>query len=155
SRGRRLALLVGERVPEPIERALERDLDGMRLLAGDLCYLLRGQVGTEAKRDELAARLVELRDRGTEGQTANRIGGKSAGRRRVRRLVELVRRAPEREIGEAAAGDADQPADRRALRRVVAVPVAERTGKGLARDVLGVGPVADPVRDVGVDRADQ
>ena len=51
--------------------------------------------------------------------------------------------------------DPDQPGGRVALASVEAVAVAKRAFEGRRRDVLGIGAVADPVRDVRVDAADQ
>ena len=48
---------------QPRERAVQRDLDGVRLHAEDLADPLGRQVGAVAERDEVAVALVERRDR--------------------------------------------------------------------------------------------
>ncbi len=69
-RGQRLAGGRGidrrrlELCSQPPERAVQRDLDRVRPDAQHLGDLLRGQVGAEAERDQLAVALVERRDRG-------------------------------------------------------------------------------------------
>src|SRR5581483_4870964 len=142
-----------EVLAEAPERPVERDLDRVRAQLEQLSDLARGEVGAVAERDELAVALVEPRHRLAELKPAERALLVPLARA-LRRLVD--RRLPaERGVGDAAADDADEPGGRIAAARVEARAVAERTLEGLARDVLGVRPVADPVGDVRVDARDQ
>ena len=58
-------------------------------------------------------------------------------------------------IVDAATGDPDQPRQGFPPGRVVALSIAERALEDLARDVFGIRPVAQPVRDIRVDAPDQ
>src|SRR4051794_28160183 len=53
-------LLALERAAHRHERSVERDLDGVRAQPQDSGDLLRGQVGSEAKRDQLLIALRQL-----------------------------------------------------------------------------------------------
>ena len=59
------------------------------------------------------------------------------------------------EVVDASPRDPEEPRDGLPTRRIEGLAVAQRALERVARDVLGVGAIPDPVRDVGVDASDQ
>ena len=77
-----------------------------------------------------------------------------ARRDRFRRLNDKFEPMIE-EVVDASPRYPEQPRDGLPTRRVEGLAVAQRSLERVARHVLGVGAIPDPVRDVGVDASDQ
>jgi hypothetical protein len=123
---------------------VERDLDGVRLQVEHRGDLAGGQVGPVTERDQLAVAGLEPPDRAGQREAAERLVLELP---RVRLVGDVDRELQARRPSlDATAGDSDQPRQRLALAGVVALPVPDRALERLARDVLGVRPVTDPVR---------
>jgi hypothetical protein len=133
---------------------VERDV---RRLLGELQHggdLACREIGSVLERKQVTVTLLEVRDSTGDDQAPKRvilqigrIGDAECG------VVRLG--AGRGRVTDAAAGDSDQPAHRLSPRRVIARAVAEGTLEHLARNVLRFGAVADAVRDIGVNPADQ
>ena len=143
-----------EQSAERLQRAVERDLDGVRLQADELADLAGGQVGAVAERDQLAVALAERRHRPAKVEPRRRVGIELSRRDLIGHLGDGERLRTE-VLADLSSGDPDQPRSRFTLAGVEAVAVAERAFDRRRGDVLGVGAVADPVGDVRVDAADQ
>src|SRR5919204_6563256 len=133
---------------------MECDLDGVRLHPDDLSDLARGEIGAVTERDELALALVERGDGLRDLETPERIVLEIA-RRGLVLDIGLGETRRTRRLGDAPPCDADQPRNRVAFPRVVALAVPERPLERVARDVLGLHTRPDPVGDVRVDATDQ
>ena len=133
---------------------MERHLDRVRLQAEELADLAGSQVGAVAERDQLAVAVAERRHRLAKIEPRRRVGIELSRRDLVRQLRHGERLRAE-VLADLSSGNADQPRGRIALAGVEAVAVAERAFESRRGDVLGVGPVADPVGDVRVDAVDQ
>src|SRR5436190_5186982 len=149
-----LGLGLLERAPKPSERPVEGDLDRIRPQAQLLADLPRGQVGAVPERDQLLVAGVEPLDRVPERQPPDGFFLEVAGRRLRGRLRHRLGGWRDG-IDDAPAGDSDQPRDRLALPMVVAVAIAQRSLEHIARDVLSIRAVTDPVGDVRIDPADE
>ena len=86
---------------------MEGDLDGVRLQVEDARDLPGAEVGAEAKCDELAVAIVELRNGVAELEALQR--GLLVALTGLFRHFGRRRRATERVVGNAAPRDADQP----------------------------------------------
>src|SRR6266498_5073935 len=118
---------------------MQGDFDRIRLRAVQLGDLPGREISSVTEPDQLSVAFLEPADRAREDDSAQRIVfqvASVAGLVVLGRYFELCRPA-----FDAPAGDADQPSDRLALLRVVALLVAQRSLERLARDVLRVGPV--------------
>src|SRR4051794_7241447 len=146
--------VVPGHLAEPPERAVERDLDGVRLQPEHLADLACGEVGAVTEREQLAFPFVDLGKSRREFRTLGRLVLEIAGRCLIERLAE-ERRSPQKMIVDAAPGDSDEPRRRLPFARVERVAGAQRALERLGRHVLGVRPVAEPVRRVRVDALDQ
>ena len=118
---------------------------------GDLPHL---QVRAVAERDQLAVAVAESSDRGLDRHPLNRVafevvtGSRSGadappGSRCPKCSATQVRATPK------------QPRLRGALLPVVGIAEAQCAFERVVRDVLCIGPIADPVRDVGVHALNQ
>jgi hypothetical protein len=136
------------------KRPVERDLDGVRLELEQIGDLADLQIGAVAQRDQLPVALAESGDGGVECEPVDRIRLEIARRLDLRRLARK-RRARRKSTLNRPPRDAEQPGDRLSLGRVVAVAIPERVLEDVARDVLCVRPVAQPVRGVRVDAPEQ
>src|SRR5215216_4760598 len=131
---------------------MQGHFDRIRLCPLELGDLARREVGAVAERDQLAVPLLEAPDRARNRDSPQRVVLEVAvvsGLQLLRDVLELRRPSLD-----AAPRDPDQPRDRLALARVVALAVAEGPLERLARQVLGVWAVADAVGDVRVHALD-
>jgi hypothetical protein len=101
---------------------VERDFDRVRLRTLELCDLARGEIGAVAEGDQLAVTLLEPPDGAGEGDPAKGVVLEVAVVGRVDVLCGVLKcRRPSLD---APARDPDQPRDRLAFLRVVALAVA-------------------------------
>jgi len=118
-----------------------------------LADLLRAEIGPVAERDQLPVALLEPLERRLEIESRGDLildlvrSDRGLG-------VELLVHA-QAAAGKRAAGDSEQPGERRPLARIEAALIAQRSFEGLARHVLGLASRADAVGDVGIDPPDQ
>lgn len=125
------------------EAAVERDLDRVRALAQELGDLARAQIAAVAEGEQLAVELREDPHAGGEVEPARGLLG-DVGRVGALGPFRCGYQLRCRRVGDAAAGDADQPGKGLAPARVVALPVAKGPLEALAGDVLRLGP--PPIR---------
>ena len=150
-----MRLLAGlERVAQRLQRAVQRNLDGVRLHVEHLADLARGEVGAVAQGDQLPVARAEQRDRLPEIEPEGGVRGELARGDLLGDVLDGNRLLAE-VLADAAPGDPDQPGCGVAAARVEPVAVAQRTLERGRGDVLRVGAVPDPVGDVGVDPPDQ
>jgi hypothetical protein len=133
---------------------VEGDLDGIRLNSQNVTNLPCREVGAISKRNEFLVSLFESRDRGHEAQAPRGVFLQIAGCGHLSRFVDELAPVTERVV-DASSRDPEQPCDGVAERGVIGLAVTQRALERVARDVLGVGTVAEPVRDVRVDAPDQ
>ena len=132
---------------------MERDLYGIRPQSEDLRDLPRLQVRAITHGDEFALARVEGRDRRVKIDSAYDFLLEITGGRDICVIRHRVPR-PHHRL-QLTTGDPDQPGDGVAFRRLVATAITKCALEYVARDVLGVRAVADPVGDVRVDATDQ
>src|SRR5688500_14421590 len=103
---------------------MKRHLDRIRTRPEQLRNLARSEIGPVAERDQLAVTLIERVDRARDSQAPDRLRLEIAGRRLVHSFARQLEPRPA--AVDAALRDPEQPGDRLAFLRVVALPVAER-----------------------------
>ena len=140
--------------PQARECAVKRNLHGIRLHVEKLPDLAGGQICAVAKRNELSFALVELGDSCAELDATDGVVLVPFDHA-LGRLLRWQLAARPRRIGDAPPRDTDQPRRSFAAPRVETVSVAQGTLKGLARDVICLGAVADAIRDVRVHTANE
>ena len=132
---------------------MQGDFDGICPQIERLGDLPRGEIGAVAERDQLAVAVVEARDSTRQGQTADRCFFEVA---RIGAFGELgCELEAWRSTFDQAPRDSDQPGERLAFARVVALAIAQSTLKSLAREVLRVRPGADAIGDICIDPPNQ
>ena len=155
----RVLLVVGllavlQCVAQRLQRAVQCDLDGVRLHVEHLADLARGEVGAVAQRDQFPVARAEERHRLPQIEPEGGVRCELARGDLLRDALDGNRPLAE-VLADAAPGDPDQPGCGVAAAGVEPVAVAQRALERGRGDVLGVGAVPDPVGDVGVDPPDQ
>ena len=141
--------------PEPRQRAVERDFDGVRLQAEDLPDLPRREVGAVAQRQEIARAIIEHVDGGGERHAPHDVDFEVFCRGNLGRLRERRSYPRSPSIVDAASCDTEKPLQRLSARLVITRAIPQSSLEDLARHVFGIRPVTDAVRHVGVDAPDQ
>jgi len=134
---------------------MKSDLDRVRPQSENLPNLTRAEIGAVAQRQEIPGALVEAVHGCRDRQAADGVALEILRRGLVREFGTTDLWAAKASIVDAAASDAEKPWHGLSARLVIARAVTKRPLEYLAGHILGVGPVADPVGDIGIDPPDQ
>src|SRR5262249_58852192 len=113
---------------KPLERAMQRYFDGVRLHTENVSDLPCSQIRSVAQRHQVSPALVETLQSGCHRKALERVALEILGRNAFGiRVRECGRLRPSTSLLDTTPCDTEQPRERFSARRVIALAVAQRT----------------------------